>query len=108
MSRPDRDERTIQAMRQNQSRPRVTYRVQIEATAWKSLMALPFALQDRLFRRIEALEHDPRPAGVEKLQSRGEWRIRVGDYRVIYRIHDDVLLVIVVQAGHRRDIYRHR
>jgi mRNA interferase RelE/StbE len=48
----------------------------------------------------------PRPADVKKLKGRDAWRIRVGDYRVIYEIHDRVLQIIVITVGHRREIYR--
>ena len=53
------------------------------------------------------LADNPRPRGVEKLEGReNRYRIRVGDYRVIYEIHDEVLLVLVVRIGHRREVYR--
>ncbi|MGI8966712.1 MAG: type II toxin-antitoxin system RelE family toxin [Limisphaerales bacterium] len=52
------------------------------------------------------LETIPRPSDVKKLKGRSAWRIRVGDYRVIYEIHDRILRIIVVTIGHRREIYR--
>lgn len=51
------------------------------------------------------LAEDPRPPAAKKLTGRPEWRVRTGDYRVLYRIQDDVLTVVIVHAGHRRDIY---
>ena len=56
---------------------------------------------------VELLARQPRPAGAKKLVGgRGEWRVRTGDYRIIYEIDDGVLLVLVLAIGHRRDIYR--
>ena len=61
----------------------------------------------RVDARILALAEDPRPPGAKRLAgSEGLHRIRVGDYRVVYAIEDDVLLVLVVRIGHRRDVYR--
>lgn len=58
---------------------------------------------------VELLARQPRPAGAKKLVGgRGEWRVRTGDYRIIYEIDDGVLLVLVLAIGHRRDIYRQR
>ncbi|WP_418763813.1 type II toxin-antitoxin system RelE family toxin [Marisediminicola antarctica] len=55
---------------------------------------------------IELLEDDPRPPAAKKLTARPEWRVRSGDYRLLYRIEDAVLTVTIVDAGHRREIYR--
>jgi mRNA interferase RelE/StbE len=71
------------------------------------LLALPQAAQARIASAIDALAGDPRPSGVTKLRGpEGFYRIRVGDYRVVYAIEDDVLLVLVVRVGHRREVYR--
>ena len=56
--------------------------------------------------RLASLEANPRPADVKKLKGRDTWRIRVGNYRVIYEIHDRILKIIVVDLGHRKEIYR--
>ncbi len=80
-------------------------------------VVLPRSVQKQLARidelittRIEAalldLQKNPRPAGSKKLKSRDGWRIRIGDYRVIYEIHDRILQIIVIQIGHRREVYR--
>ena len=61
---------------------------------------------ERVLRRLAALETQPRPADVKKLKGRDAWRIRVGDYRVIYEINDRALHVIIVTVGHRREVYR--
>ncbi len=68
-------------------------------------MNLPPRLQERVFLAIEALESTPRPSGVVKLQGEDNlYRIRVGDYRIIYQIQDGALLIIVVKVGNRRDV----
>ena len=84
-----------------------TYRVAIKRSAQKALDALDRPLRARIAAAIEALGQDPRPPGSTKL--RGEdiaWRIRVGDYRIVYDIQEDRLIVFVVRIGHRREIYR--
>lgn len=83
------------------------YRVAFESGAWRALMSLPHPTQEQIFKAIESLEIDPRPAGAKKLrEQRGRLRIRSGDFRVIYEVHDGVLLVLVVEVGNRRNIYK--
>lgn len=83
------------------------YRVQISPKALRQLEALPKRMRERIDTRILALAGDPRPHGVKRLQGQEDrYRIRIGDYRVIYTIHDDVLLVLVVEVVNRRDAYR--
>jgi len=84
----------------------MTYSVSILRSAEKSLAALPPAIQDRLITAIRRLVASPRPPGVKKLAGREAWRIRVGDYRVIYEIADADLTILVVEIGHRREIYK--
>ncbi len=86
----------------------MAYRVEFLASARRELSKLSPEIQRRILPRIEALASDPRPHGAQALQGgeRKRLRIRVGDYRVIYRIEDDVLIVVVVKVGHRREIYR--
>ena len=67
---------------------------------------MPDEIANRILARLAALETNPRPADVKKLEGREAWRICVGDYRVIYEIHDRVLQIIVISAGHRREIHR--
>ena len=82
------------------------HRVVIEPAAWKQLMKLAPALQERLLQAIEELEHNPRPSGCKKLQGSSDlYRVRAGDYRVVYQVRDEVLLVLVVKVAHRRDVY---
>jgi len=82
------------------------YRIQIKASAAKALEGLPKQHQRRVGKAIDALAADPRPEGVKKLHADEGWRIRVGDYRIIYTIDDGVLVVCIIRIGHRRDIYK--
>lgn len=67
---------------------------------------MPPGVFERVRDALRALAEEPRPAGCKKLQGREGWRIRVGDYRVLYTIDDAQKTVEVVHIGHRRDIYR--
>ena len=82
------------------------YRVILSKSVQNQLDKLPNDIQARILARLSNLEADPRPSDVKKLKGRDAWRVRVGDYRVIYEIHDRQLQVIVVTIGHRRDVYR--
>jgi len=87
----------------------VTYLVDFEPAASRQFNRLDKNIQARLKPKIDALAENPRPHGYKKLQGfENYYRIRLGDYRVIYEIHDNVLLVLVVEVGHRRGIYRKR
>ena len=78
-----------------------------ERTAETDLRQLPKTLFERINERVLALREDPRPPGVRKLEGALEgWRIRVGDYRVIYQIDDAAQIVTIVRVRHRRDVYR--
>lgn len=83
------------------------YQVKLKSSAEKSLESLPAVVQHRIVLALRSLETNPRPHGSIKMAgSDNLWRIRVGDYRVVYEIQDDVLIVLVIRIGHRRDIYR--
>ena len=82
------------------------YNVKIERTAERSLGRITEPWQGKIQDALRKLAARPRPPGVVKLSGRDAWRIRVADYRIIYEIHDNVLLVLVVDIGHRREIYR--
>lgn len=84
----------------------MNYTVVVTKSAQKQLLAFPAEIRERLSGRIETLAKVPRPPDVKKLRGREAWQIRVGDYRVIYEIHDRILRVIVINVGHRREIYR--
>jgi mRNA interferase RelE/StbE len=81
--------------------------VLIERTAERDLKSLPTAVFDRLLPRIKALADNPRPAGCHKLAgSKNDWRIRIGDYRVVYEIDDFRKQVKIFRVRHRREVYR--
>ena len=82
------------------------YQVSFTATAEKELAALPANIVARIFPRIERLAENPRPAGCKKLVGgRDEWRIRVGNYRIVYEIDDLVRTIAITRIAHRRDVY---
>jgi mRNA interferase RelE/StbE len=86
-------------------RPR--YTVELSTTALKALKRVPNEVATRLLGAANALSLDPRPRGCVKLEgANSEYRIRVGDYRLIYSVWDDKLIVLVIDLGHRKDIYR--
>ena len=84
----------------------MTYRVVITKKATKAIQALPATARHRVADAILALAEDPRPAGCKKLVGADQWRIRVGDYRILYMVSDGELLVTVVRVAHRREVYR--
>lgn len=83
-----------------------SYRIEIARPAQKQVAALDGSVRSRVIDAIRDLAADPHPPGSIKMTGREAWRIRVGNYRVIYEIHDAVLLVNVVEVGHRREVYR--
>ena len=82
------------------------YRVILPKSIQKELDRLPDEVMKRILARLVELEANPRPSDVKKLKGRPAWRIRVGDYRVIYEIHDRQLQILVITIGHRREVYR--
>ncbi len=82
------------------------YSLELKSSAQKELDALDDALFTRVDRKIRALAEDPRPAGCKKLKGyRNQWRIRVGDWRVVYIIHDLEARLIITRVAHRREVY---
>ena len=83
------------------------YRVELTKRAARDLRGLPRGEQARVARAIDGLAGDPRPHGYRKLEGSDDlYRVRVGNYRVIYTGEDDVLVVLVIRIGDRRDVYR--
>ncbi len=83
------------------------YRIEVKPSAQKELGKLPQAVRKRIAAQIDTLAANPRPRGVKKLaDQQNVYRVRVGDYRVLYTIEDDALLVLIVSIGHRREVYR--
>ncbi|SDL07883.1 type II toxin-antitoxin system RelE family toxin [Tessaracoccus oleiagri] len=87
----------------------MTYRIELAPAALRQLRKLDRAAQRRVQAAIELLATEPRPPGAKKLVGgTGEWRVHTGDYRVVYQIDDDVLRVLVIAVGHRKEIYNLR
>ena len=85
----------------------MAYTVRIAPTAERQLKSLPKTTQSQITKRLLKLEDDPRPSGVKKLDSEKDlYRLRVGDFHVIYTIRDRKLIVLIVKIGHRREVYR--
>lgn len=84
----------------------MTYRVELRPAAIRALRKVDPQHRGRIQGAIALLAQDPRPPGARALQGRPGLRVRVGDYRIIYLVEDDVLLVVVVTVGHRREVYR--
>lgn len=84
----------------------MSYRVEFTAAAARQVKKLPRPARDRVVDAIAELGTEPRPHGAKKLVGeQAAWRIRIGDYRVIYEVVDSELIVTVVSAGHRREVY---
>ena len=83
-----------------------SYELVFKRSVAKDLRDLPKKDVARVLQRIRALAEDPRPPGCEKLSGLERYRIRQGDYRIVYEIQDSRLVVLVVKVGHRKDVYR--
>jgi mRNA interferase RelE/StbE len=84
----------------------VTYRIELRPAAIRALKQIDHQDRDRIRGAIALLGENPRPPGAKALQGRPGLRVRVGNYRIIYTIQDDVLVIVVVTLGHRSDIYK--
>ena len=82
------------------------YEVQVRPAAMRALRRIADADRDRIQAAIGLLAEDPRPPSSRRLTGRPAYRVRVGDYRIIYTIDDGLLVIVVVTLGHRRDVYR--
>jgi mRNA interferase RelE/StbE len=82
------------------------YSVTFRSSAAKELRKLPVAARKQVSELIDALAHDPRPHGAKKMVGVDAWRIRIGDYRVVYSVMDQRLVVEIIKIGNRRDVYR--
>lgn len=85
----------------------MSYRIEFSPQAKREFTKLSRSIQIQLQKKIDSLAEDPRPPGVKKLS--GEYnlyRVRAGDYRIIYAIDDNKLLILIARAGNRREIYR--
>ena len=82
------------------------YKLLIKPSAAKEIEALPMKDRRRIVAKMEALSGNPRPPGSEKLSGEEKYRVRQGDYRVLYSIQDSSTTVTIVKIGHRREVYR--
>jgi mRNA interferase RelE/StbE len=83
-----------------------SYKLTIKKSAVKELKGFPQKDVHRIVRRIQSLTDNPRPSGSEKLSAQLYYRIRQGDYRIVYSIDDSNRIVDIIKIGHRREIYR--
>jgi len=84
-----------------------SYRVEIKKSAVKELESLAGRKdRERIVEKIMSLAGEPRPVGVEKLTDKEQYRLRQGNYRILYEIRDDLLLVVVIKVGDRKEVYR--
>ena len=83
-----------------------SYRIEVKRSATKEIADLPKADCQRVVAKIQGLVHTPRGMGCEKLSGAEKYRVRQGDYRVVYEIDDAARIVTVVKVAHRREVYR--
>lgn len=83
----------------------MTYKVSMLRRAQKALAELPKGDYERVRDAVAALSENPRPSGCKRLVGRDGWRIRQGDYRIIYEVDDLNQQVLILDVGHRRDVY---
>jgi mRNA interferase RelE/StbE len=84
----------------------MAYSVGVERRAQKQIARLSTEMQDRVEAALQTLTEEPRPPGCRRLTNRGGWRIREGNYRIVYEIDDDQREITVLRVAHRRDVYR--
>lgn len=84
----------------------MSWRVEVARDAKKELARLPAAVQKRVARSMLSLEADPFPSGCKKLKNRDGWRVRVGDYRILYFADKSTRQIVVGVIAHRKDVYR--
>ncbi len=83
------------------------YKIEFLKTAEKEFYKLPQQIQKAIAKKLEYLKTNPYPSNVKALKNgQGRLRLRVGDYRIIYRVETDVLVIVVIKVGHRKNIYR--
>lgn len=88
----------------------MTYRVELTPGAARSFRKLDPVAQRRVQAAIDLLADNPRPPSAKIMagQPPGTFRVRTGDYRIVYEVHDDLLVVLVIRIGHRREVYKSR
>ena len=83
----------------------VKYKIQVKKSAEKEIRKIPKNDLLKILHKIESLSDDPHPTGSLKLSNQEKYRVRIRNYRILYIVEDETLTVIVVKAGHRKDIY---
>ncbi len=83
----------------------MSYTIEWSNKAKKSLRKLPPNIQNRIKEAVDNLANESKPLGCKKLVGNTSYRIRVGNYRIIYDIEDDVLIITIIKIGHRKDVY---
>ncbi len=84
------------------------YKIEIKKTAEKELNKLPRNDLKKIIQKIQNLAENPRPPGCKKLTGEEKYRIRSGNYRILYMIENNILIIYIIKIGHRRDVYLHR
>ncbi len=86
----------------------MSYRVDLRPTVLKKLKSIPKNEAKKISKKIDSLEKNPKPYGYKKIKG-GEnlYRVRAGDYRILYEVHDNALTILVIRIGHRKEIYQH-
>lgn len=84
----------------------MSYQVILKRSAEKELASFQANIRERINNRLLILEENPRPSGIKKLQGEESYRLRVGDYRVLYTVDDQRKRVVILAVGHRREVYR--
>ncbi|UCD52008.1 MAG: type II toxin-antitoxin system RelE/ParE family toxin [Phycisphaerales bacterium] len=86
----------------------MAYRIEIDRQALKALAALPKKVQRQVAARIDALAEDPFPSDAQQIKGQDDiWRIRSGSYRIAYTVRQNILCILVLRVGDRKDFYRH-
>lgn len=84
----------------------VKYRIEFKKSASKELNSIPNKEIKRILNSIDQLSEEPRGANSKKLSASEYYRIRVGDYRILYKIKDEILIIYIIKIAHRKDVYR--
>ena len=85
----------------------MAYKIELKQSAKKEFLALSDALQNRISHAIDGLCANPRPEGHKPLKgAKNTFRIRIGDYRVVYEVHAGILMILIIRIAHRREVYR--
>lgn len=83
-----------------------SYKIVIKHSAAKEIEKIPKSRRKRIVSKIQDLSNEPRPPGVKKLSGEEKYRIRQGEYRILYKIDDSIITITVVKVGNRKDVYR--